>query len=301
MVSKTYNRYVWLLNLLLQKKKMSFAEISECWKNSALGDGRPMPLRTFHQHRDAVEELFDIKIDCKVVDGDYLYSIADASALKNDRARQWLINSFSLSNVLDAGRNLNGRVLFETIPHGTEYLQDIIEAMRDNTKLSIDYQQFGQHRRSFVMSPYAMKVNNRRWYLIGPFEGSETLKSIALDRILDLKKSNETFVLPADFNAEKYYSPVVGIYVNDSLKPQKVLIRVHGASVDYIRSLSLHKSQEEVHTVGDQYSEFQYRVCLTPDLIIQILSFGDNVEVLEPAELRNMMKAKIQKMLSYYL
>ena len=60
MVSKTFNRYIWLVNTLMQRGKLTFDEISTLWKGSGLGDGKPMSLRTFHQHRKAVEELFGI-------------------------------------------------------------------------------------------------------------------------------------------------------------------------------------------------------------------------------------------------
>jgi hypothetical protein len=60
MVSKTFNRYIWLLNTLLQKGKLTFEEISKLWQESGMGDEKPMPLRTFHQHRKAVEELDEV-------------------------------------------------------------------------------------------------------------------------------------------------------------------------------------------------------------------------------------------------
>ena len=41
MVGKTFNRYIWLLNILLQKKKLTFEEIRDLWKDSHLDDGRP--------------------------------------------------------------------------------------------------------------------------------------------------------------------------------------------------------------------------------------------------------------------
>ena len=76
MVSKIFNRYIWLLNILLQKKKLTFDEISNSWKESSLGDGKPMALRTFHQHRKAVEELFGVEIKCNPSDR-YRYFIDD--------------------------------------------------------------------------------------------------------------------------------------------------------------------------------------------------------------------------------
>ena len=56
MISKTFNRYIWLLNTLLQHRRLTFEEISCRWKDSCLGDGRPLALRTFHMHREAIAE-----------------------------------------------------------------------------------------------------------------------------------------------------------------------------------------------------------------------------------------------------
>ena len=91
-----------------------------------------------------------------------------------------------------------------------------------------------------------------------------------------------------------------GIFVDKNLTPQKVRIRVYGSQVEYLRTLPLHKSQEEVLTKHHQYSDFQYRLCLTPELTTQILSMGNNAEVLEPQELREKIKEEIQKMSNYY-
>lgn len=110
----------------------------------------------------------------------------------------------------------------------------------------------------------------------------------------------KTFTLPEWFNAEKYYANTVGIYVNEDLTPQKVRIRVYGRQVDYLRTLPLHRSQEEVLTKYEQFSEFQYKVCLTPELSTQLLAMGENVEVLEPQELREEMKKRLEECLTRY-
>ena len=64
MISKTFNRYIWLMNTLLQYKQLTFEEINVLWMGSCLGDGTPLLLRTFHQHKNAVEELFGVEIKC---------------------------------------------------------------------------------------------------------------------------------------------------------------------------------------------------------------------------------------------
>ena len=67
-----------------------------------------------------------------------------------------------------------------------------------------------------------------------------------------------------------------------------------------LRTLPLHRSQEEVLTKYEQFSEFQYKVCLTPELSTQLLAMGENVEVLEPQELREEMKKRLEECLTRY-
>ena len=120
MISKTFNRYIWLLNTLLQQKRLTFEEISNRWRDSYLGDGKPLALRTFHVHRDAIAELFGVEVKCDT--STYEYYLSSPGELRSDRTRQWLLNSFTISNMIEAGHNMKDRILFEEIPRGTEYI-----------------------------------------------------------------------------------------------------------------------------------------------------------------------------------
>ena len=299
MISKTFNRYIWLLNTLLQYKQLSYEEINALWRECYLGDGASLPLRTFHQHKSAVEELFGIEIKCNASNG-YKYFISSPDTLKNDSIRKWLLNSFTLSNMITAGHNMKGRILFEEIPCGTEYLQTVIEAMQKSKELQIDYQQFYGHRKIYNIQPYAMKVYRQRWYVVGYIKELGSIRNIALDRTLEMNISDMSFTLPLNFNAEKYYANSIGIYVNEELKPTKVKIRAYGRQIEYLRSLPLHSSQKESASKYGEFCDFEYRLCLTPELSTNILSMGENVEVLEPVELREEIKRRLKECLAKY-
>lgn len=299
MISRTFNRYIWLLNTLLQEKQMTFEEISRRWQLSNIGDGRSIPLRTFHQHRTAVEELFGVEIKCNTSNG-YKYYIANPEVLKNDKTRKWLLNSFNLSNMITAGHNMNDRILFEDIPHGTEYLQTVIDAMQHSKELAIDYQPFYAHRASYTIQPYAMKAYHQRWYVLGYIKELNAIRNIALDRLLEMTITEESFSFPENFNAEKYYENTVGIFVNDDLSPVKVKLKAYGYQIEYLRSLPLHKSQRETLSKYGEFCVFEYKLCLTPELSSQILAMGENVEVLGPTELRDEIKRRLNDCLNRY-
>ena len=220
--------------------------------------------------------------------------------MHKDRTRQWLLNSFTLSNMIIAGHNMKDRILFENIPGGTEYLQPIIESMQQNMALELDYQAYGSHLETYHLEPYAMKVYRQRWYVVGRLLEQDAIRHLSLDRIIDLRQTDSSFMVPKDFNAEKYFANTIGIYVNEGLLPQKVRIRAYGKQVEYLRSLPLHRSQEEVLTKHEQYSEFQYRVCLTQELTTELLAMGENIEVMEPQVLREEMKKRIERMFNVY-
>lgn len=294
MISKTFNRYIWLLDILLQEKQLTFDEISQRWQESNLGDNKPLPLRTFHQHRSAVEELFGVEIKCNTSKG-YKYYIANPEVLRNDKTRKWLLNSFNLSNMIIAGHNMKDRILFEDIPRGTEYLQTIIDAMQQSKELAIDYQPFYGRRASYTLQPYAMKAYHKRWYLLGFIKELEAIRNIALDRLLEMTIREQSFSLPENFNAAKYYENTVGIFVSEDLSPVKVKLRAYGKQIEYLRSLPLHKSQCETSSKYGEFSVFEYKLCLTPELSSQILAMGENVEVLEPQELREEVKRRLEE------
>ena len=200
---------------------------------------------------------------------------------------------------------MKDRILLEEIPLGTAFLDAIIEAMKQNVELQVDYQRYEdkkeEHLQTFHIQPYALRVFNRRWYLLGYLREREELRTIALDRILHLKVLTNSFKLPEDFDVRKYFADVVGIYVEKDEPITKIKIRAYGVQADYLRSTPLHKSQSESHSIRGEFTEFTYRLCITPELVSQLLSMGENVEVLEPKELREKMKKKINSMSNYYL
>jgi len=92
----------------------------------------------------------------------------------------------------------------------------------------------------------------------------------------------------------------VGVYVDKDKQVRNVKIRAYGVQAEYLRSTPLHKSQSEVRSKHGDFAEFTYRLCITPELVSQLLAMGENVEVLEPKELKDEMKERIINMFNFY-
>lgn len=300
MKKRTHIKYIWLLNTLL-REELSFKEIENRWKDNPMHEGG-LSIRTFHEWRDGIKEMFGVDIECNRSRN--VYYVKNPEVLDEQKLGKWLLQKYSIPQDFVTFNSMKDRVLLEEIPLGTSFLNDIIEAMQKNVELQVDYQRYEseqeEHLQEFHIQPYALKVFNRRWYLLGFIKEKNGLRTIALDRILDLKVLSKSFDLPKDFDARKHFANVVGIFVNKDLPVTKVQIRAYGVQAEYLRSTPLHKSQSEVRSKHGEFAEFTYKLCITPELISQLLAMGEKVEVLEPKELREEMKERINSMFNFY-
>jgi hypothetical protein len=301
MSSNIFARYIWLVDLLRRKKRLTFAQISNSWAESGLGYGEPLPLRTFHNHRKAIEDIFDINILCDVAD-DYKYYIQDSQDLANDTLKSWFIDSFATLNQVQADAKLKGRIIYEDIPSGALWLTVIVDAMKQNRVLEITYQSFKKDTaNTFVLEPYCVKVVNRRWYVIARNPHYKAVRIYALDRIKDLKIGDTPFVMDEDFSPDTYFDEYFGVMTDDMMPLETILVKVCGQSRRYLETLPLHHSQRLIKEVNDEdYSIFQYRLRPTYDFYQSLFSFIDSVEVISPDSVRAQVIAHAHKLLSRY-
>jgi predicted DNA-binding transcriptional regulator YafY len=271
------------------------------WEDCPAFDG-PLAKRTFHEYRDGIKEMFGVDIDCDRKKNTYF--VKNPEVLDENRLAQWLLRNYSIPQDFATFNGMKGRILLEEIPHGQAFLNPIVEAMQTNLELRIDYQRYEyereEHLQTFHFQPYALKVYNRRWYLLGFLKEQNGLRTIGLDRILALKVLTKKFSMPGDFDARKHFADVVGIYASPNLPVVNVKIRAYGVQAEYLRSTPLHKSQTEGRSKYGEFAEFTYRLCETPELVSQLLAMGDRVEVLEPVELREEMKEMLIDSLTRY-
>ena len=195
MISKTIVRYVWLLNTLIEEKSLTFEEID------LFSGKKPYPLRSFHEHRKGIKELFGIDIKC-TTKKPYRYYIANPEALNTDKTRKWLLESFAMMGRLEEGYTLKDRIMFEDYAKKTlDNLELFIKAIKRNYEVVFDYYPFDKSVETFHLHPYAMKEYNKRWYVAGYVKEKEAIRCIALDRIGDINITKNPFEMPDDFKS----------------------------------------------------------------------------------------------------
>ena len=82
-------------------------------------------------------------------------------------------------------------------------------------------------------------------------------------------------------------------------EPLTIRLKAYKEKPNYLRSLPLHHSQCEIESNND-YTIFEYKISPTYDFIQEILSHGNQLEVLSPETFRQQIKAIIQEMNTFY-
>ena len=297
MAKNYFNRYVWLIDTIYRRGHVSLQDISRSWERSSFNDdGRPMAERTFHNHREAILDMFGIEIKNDRSLGYYI----DSEDMEGDAIKQWLLESLSMNNPVNEAGGLRDRILFEKIPSSQKWLSPIVGAMKDGKAIDMTYQSYTRTEpNTFTAHPYCLKLFKQRWYLLAKSENYDYPRIYSLDRIHNIEELDKPAVLPEDFDAADYFSKYFGIIISSNTPVETVELKVDVDQVMYFRSLPLHPSQTEIET-NEEYSVFQYRLVPTFDFKQEILRNGPSVEVLSPASLREEVHADVKAMMKYY-
>jgi len=290
------NRFVWIVDTLNRYGRLTRTQINDLWLRSPVSEGKPLPERTFHYYRRAIEENFHIDIGCNSL-GEYFI---EGSGSKRDKAfSNWLLDNYAVGTALKSSADTDGRVYVEEIPSAREFLPDVLEAIRNNEKTVFTYAGFSRSRPEpgIVFHPYFLKLYKQRWYMVGLREKSADIRTYALDRVRELNLMKETFVMPDDNSAADIFDNIIGIS-SSKADVKTVRLKADRTQAKYFRALPLHHSQtEEVH---DDFSVFSLRVKINYELVHEILACGKSVEVLAPRELKAMVITELEETLEKY-
>ena len=297
MTDKLYAKYIWLISTIYDAGKISFEDIASKWDNAYINDlHQPLRLRTFHNHRNAILMQFGIVIECQR--GTNLYYIDNPDALERNSINQWLLDSFAVSSMLMDNRSICDRIMLEDVPSGRSYLDIITKAMRKNRQITIDYEDFfGNIIQGLKINPYFIRLFKRRWYVMAFVLQKKEIHRFGLDRIKHIEVTESKFCYPKNFSPQEYYTDYYGVFHDK--KPIAIRLKAYREKPHYLRSLPLHHSQREIET-NNNYTIFEYIIAPTYDFIQEILSHGNQLEVLSPDTFRQQIKAIIQEMHDFY-
>ena len=293
--AQIFHQYIWIINTLRAYGKLTLEELNQKWIAYRVADGNPLQRSSFNRHRDAIQDMFGIVIDCE--QRTYKYFISNKEVIDDDSIESWLFSTLTVHGMLADSAAVKERLVLENAPVGEQFLDIIIRAIKTNYRLHIGYKKFEAEGYERVVCPYALKLFRQRWYLLALNDEGQ-MRIYALDRVTMLELTDNVFEMPVDFSAQAYFSEYFGV-LTDNTPMAHVVVRAHKWMANYLRTLPLHPSQRELESTPD-YTDFSFDIRPTSDFLGELLRHSDGIEVLQPQDLREKMRQMIVEMLKRY-
>lgn len=305
-VPTLFKEYIWLVNTIKNARRITFAEIRDKWILSELSEGIDLARSTFNRPKDAIEDIFGIIIDCDTKDG-YKYFISNDSVFREDFVQNWMLSTLSVNNVISESLSLQDRILLQPIPCN-EYLQMVISAMKKKVRVEVSYRKYNSEIVSHVnFEPYCLKLFNQRWYVLAHFHRDASADKAeqdyfavySFDRIQSMTLTDIKFEVREDFDAQEFFGECYGVLAGDGTKAQRIVLRAYNDQRFYLRDLPLHQSQKELQR-GEDFVDYEYFMRPTLDFCGHLLSLGNNVEVIEPQSVRDLLVDMANEIIKTY-
>jgi proteasome accessory factor B len=148
-----------------------------------------------------------------------------------------------------------------------------------------------------IVQPYHLAHRENLWYLVGFDLERGALRTFALPRIESVAVAKKTFVKPADFSPERFFSNAMGVLGGDG--NHRVVILFGAGVADRVREREWHESQEMRELPGGRL-ELRLRLGALAEVEQWVLGWGAAAEVLEPASLREKIRETSVKLAEMY-
>ncbi len=208
-----------------------------------------------------------------------------------------IVDRVSITSGSD-GEDVGKYVQFETAISlgGNEFLTPLLDAIRNKFNVNFNYGSFiSGNAKLRSCLPLLLKEYRNRWYLISFDNNKNTIITYALDRMSDLTITTELNTKAFSFDADAYFKYVVGISVDNSSKPQEVILKANTVAAKYLQSQPLHFSQKLIKEENDT-STLSLEVMVSEELIRLLLSFAGEIEIMKPQSLRKIILERVSKM-----
>lgn len=179
---------------------------------------------------------------------------------------------------------------------GLEYLSPLFNSIVNKQCLRVTYRNFKGEDFVWDIHPYYIKQYNTRWFLLALNEKYQSITNIPLDRIEDCTPIGLKYK-PTDIDFNEYFDDVIGVTIPRDASVEKIILKFSSHRFSYITSKPLHATQ----TILDK-EKCIIELSLIPnnEFYALLLSFGSDVEILEPQSIREEYMSQVKRTYEIY-
>ena len=186
-----------------------------------------------------------------------------------------------------------------------EWFRPLLNAIASKQAVKLGYRPYGKDLRNYEVSPYLLKQYNNRWFLIARVTDYPNLSTFAIDRIESVEIANSVSFIPTDLGEiSKRFVSIYGIsgaFEMDSVTCD-IVLKVASSRIGYIDTKPISPVQEieEMPECPGWYRLILPDMLINKELISLFLSYGDDVEIISPASLRDTIRKTARNVLDIY-
>lgn len=184
---------------------------------------------------------------------------------------------------------------------------ELFTAISHQQVVELHYHRFAEKQTdlSCNVHPYLLKEYNRRWFLFAAAETDNKFLCFSLDRIDKVIPQPSHKYLDYEGDISEKFEDIVGITINEGSPVYEIVFWVSDISKEYVATKPIHESQrningeDEIH-LREKYANLQsgrfFRIDCREnyELIRELTSFGKELVVLSPSEIRGKIVKRIE-------
>jgi proteasome accessory factor B len=190
------------------------------------------------------------------------------------------------------------------VPADVRLFEKVARAVLECRTLRFDYRKIdGEEWESRSVRPFHVADFDGGWYVIGYDEDRKAKRTFALQRMKAVRVMKSKFLRPGDFSLSDHLGGSFGVWhrPEDKGKTQRVVLRFTGWAARMVSERRWHPSQQ-TKWIGkkEEVLEIVFELSGFEEIRRWILSWGPQVEVLEPKDLRASIAAALDESRKFY-
>ena len=186
---------------------------------------------------------------------------------------------------------------------GIKHLKPLYLAIKKKQVLKVTFKGFKEELPTvFEFHPHTLKQYNRRWFVYGLNKTKERwFHSIPLDqRLIKFTEIEDAEYTKSDADWDSFFRTMVGVTRPPKSNIEKVIVRFHNGRENYFKTKPFQPDYEEFFE-DDKQDQVWFESIINKELVQQLLSYGQDVEVLSPENLITEMRTHTESLKKYYI
>jgi predicted DNA-binding transcriptional regulator YafY len=175
------------------------------------------------------------------------------------------------------------------------------EAVWGECKVRFKYQRGDDCDIERMVDPLGLVAKGSVWYLVAAIDGD--IRNYRVSRMAEAEMTDQTFARPESFDLATHWHQSAAAF-KSSIPRYQVLARVHPEALNRLYIIGRFSRVERVDPPDEADEEGWRQVSLCfqfeDDACECLLGFGDQIEVLEPQELRQKLFNRAERVVEFY-